>query len=300
MEDRFLSGKKVAILGIAANIILLLLKLTAGYASDSQAMIADGFNSLGDVFASTVTLLGSIYAAKPKDAEHVWGHGKAEYIASMIIGFSMIVMAVYTAVGSVESLAAGEKLEFSWWLVAIAAATIVTKLSFYCYCIGKSRQYNSVLIKANAQDHRNDVFVTSGTLAAIFLSFAGWYFMDGAIGIAISVWIVYSGVMIILESARVLMDAGMDRDTLEQYRKEVLQIEGIDHVDSLNTKPVGAKAILVVKISVDRDMTVIKSHEIGKKVEDELLACHPELDDVIVHINPDLPHDLEKMEFRKK
>ena len=75
MEDRFLSGKKVAILGIATNIILLLLKLTAGYASDSQAMIADGFNSLGDVFASTVTLLGSIYAAKPKDAEHVWGHG---------------------------------------------------------------------------------------------------------------------------------------------------------------------------------------------------------------------------------
>ena len=78
MEDRFSSGKRVAVLGIALNIVLLLLKLTAGYAAGSQAMIADGFNSMGDVFASTVTLLGSIYAAKPKDADHAWGHGKAE------------------------------------------------------------------------------------------------------------------------------------------------------------------------------------------------------------------------------
>ncbi|MBC5647007.1 cation diffusion facilitator family transporter [Christensenella tenuis] len=291
MEDRFSSGKKVAILGIAVNIVLLLLKLTAGYSSGSQAMIADGFNSMGDVFASTVTLLGSIYAAKPKDADHAWGHGKAEYIASMIIGFSMVVMAIYTITGSVDSLSSGAELEFSWWLVGVAGTTIISKFILYCYCIKKSKKFNSVLIKANAQDHRNDVFVTSGTLAAIFLSMAGLYFMDGLIGLAISAWIIYSGVIIVLESARVLMDAGVGEKTLEEYKKRVMEIDGIDHIDSLNTKPVGAKSILVVKISVDRDMTVIKSHEIGKKIEEELLASYPELDDVIVHVNPDLPHE---------
>jgi len=291
MEDRFSSGKKVAMLGIAVNIVLLLLKLTVGYAARSQAMIADGFNSMGDVFASTVTLLGSLYAAKPKDADHAWGHGKAEYIASLIIGFSMIVMAIYTLSGSVGSLAQGDSLEFSWWLVGVAAVTIAAKATLYVYCIKKSRKYKSILIKANAQDHRNDVFVTSGTLAAIFLSLLGWHWMDGVIGIVISCWIVYSGIMIILESGRVLMDAGVDEETLNQYRQEVREIEGIDHIDSLSTKPVGAKSILVVKISVDRDMTVIKSHEIAKKIELELLGSHPELDDVIVHINPDLPHE---------
>ncbi|WP_172807733.1 cation diffusion facilitator family transporter [Christensenella intestinihominis] len=290
LEDRFLSGKRVAMLGIAVNIVLLLLKLTAGYAAGSQAMIADGFNSMGDVFASTVTLLGSVYAAKPKDADHAWGHGKAEYIASMIIGFSMVAMAIYTVSGSIGSLAAGEQLEFSWWLIGVAGATIFAKFILYCYCIRKSRKYGSVLIKANAQDHRNDVFVTSGTLIAIFLSLAGWHFMDGIIGIAISAWIIYSGIMIVMESARVLMDAGVDEETLGEYREEVLQIEGVDHVDSLSTKPVGAKSILIVKISVDRDMTVIRSHEIGKKIEEELLGLHPELADIIVHINPDLPH----------
>ncbi|MEG0381745.1 MAG: cation diffusion facilitator family transporter [Christensenella sp.] len=289
-ENRFSAGKKVAMLGIAVNIILLLLKLTTGYTAGSQAMIADGFNSMGDVFASTVTLLGSLYAAKPKDEGHVWGHGKAEYIASLIIGFSMIVMALYTITGSIESLTQGAELEFSWWLVGAAVTTIVSKALLYKYCIKKSRKYNSVLIKANAQDHRNDVFVTSGTLAAIFLTLIGWRWMDGVIGIVISCWIVYSGVMIIVESARVLMDAGVDAGTLDEYKKDILKIDGVDHIDSLNTKPVGVKSILVVKISVDKNMTVIKSHEIAKKIEIELLGAYSELDDVIVHINPDLPH----------
>lgn len=294
MEDRFSSGKKVALLGIGVNIILLLIKLWAGYVSSSQAMIADGFNSMGDVFASTVTLFGSLYAAKPKDADHAWGHGKAEYIASLIIGFSMVVMAVYTASGSVESLAKNEILDFSWWLVGVAVVTIFAKACLYAYCIRKSRQYNSILIKANAQDHRNDVFVTSGTLAAIFLSVIGWHFMDGVIGIAISAWIVYSGISIVMDSARVLMDQTAGSATIEEYKKEIMEIDGIAHVDSVNTKPVGAKSILIVKVSVDRDMTVIKSHEIAKKIELELLRFHTDVDDVIVHINPDLPHEAER------
>ncbi|BDF58239.1 putative transporter YdfM [Christensenellaceae bacterium] len=290
MEDRFSAGKKVAALGIAINILLLIFKLTAGYAAGSQAMIADGFNSLGDVFASTVTLLGSLYAAKPKDADHVWGHGKAEYIASMIIGFSMIVMAIYTISGSVDSLMTRASLEFSWWLVGVAAVTIGAKACLYVFCIKKSKQYQSVLIKANAQDHRNDVFVTSGTLAAIFLSVGGLHWVDGVIGIAISCWIIYSGFVIVRESAGVLMDTGSDAGTLNEYKEEILQIEGIDHIDSVSTKPVGAKIILIVKISVDKDMTVIASHKIAKAIELEMLKNRPEIDDVIVHINPDLPH----------
>lgn len=290
MEDRFSAGKKVATLGIAVNILLLIFKLTTGYAAGSQAMIADGFNSLGDVFASAVTLFGSLYAAKPKDEDHVWGHGKAEYIASMIIGFSMMAMAIYTISGSVASLADQSALEFSWWLVVVAVVTISAKAGLFAFCIKKSKEYKSVLIKANAQDHRNDVFVTSGTLAAIFLSVIGFHWVDGVIGIAISCWIIYSGFMIIKESAGVLMDTGSDARTLEEYKDEILKIDGVDHIDSVSTKPVGAKIILIAKISVDKDMTVIESHKIAKAIELEMMRDRPEIDDVIVHINPDLPH----------
>ena len=290
MEDRFSAGKKVAALGIAVNILLLIFKLAAGYAAGSQAMIADGFNSLGDVFASAVTMFGSLYAAKPKDADHVWGHGKAEYIASMIIGFSMIAMAIYTISGSADSLIQQSALEFSWWLVGVAAVTIGAKACLYVFCNKKSRQYKSVLIKANAQDHRNDVFVTSGTLLAIFLSLLGLHWVDGVIGIAISCWIIYSGLLIIKDSAGVLMDTGSDAKTLEEYKDEILKIGGIDHIDSVSTKPVGAKIILIVKVSVDKNMTVIESHKIAKAIELEMMRDRPEIDDVIVHINPDLTH----------
>ncbi len=290
MEDRFSAGKKVAAIGIAMNIMLLAFKLFVGYAGQSQAMIADGFNSMGDVFASTVTLAGSVYAAKPRDEDHAWGHGKAEYIASMMIGFSMIAMAVYTITGSVTALAAKQAPDFSWWLIGAAVTTICVKGSLYVYCIRKSRKYDSLLIRANAQDHRNDVFVTSGTMAAIFLSAVGFYWVDGAVGIAISVWIVYTGFHIIKDAAKVLMDTGAATDALDEYRKEIMEVDGVDHIDSVVAKPVGAQYILIVKISVNQDMRVLESHQIAKRVENHIMETRPEIDDVIVHINPDLPH----------
>ncbi|MDL2237569.1 cation diffusion facilitator family transporter [Christensenellaceae bacterium OttesenSCG-928-K19] len=290
-EDRFQAAKKVAMLGIAINILLLAFKLVVGYSAGSQAMIADGFNSMGDVFASVVTLLGSAYAAKPSDEDHVWGHGKAEYIASMIIGFSMIAMAVYTALGAAGALAAQERLEFSGWLVAAAIITIAAKLILFVYCRRKGEKFDSLLIHANAQDHRNDIFVTAGTLAAILLSLAGVFWVDGAVGIVISVWIAYNGFRIVKDASNVLMDSNADKDVLEEYKNEILRVDGVDHIDSVVAKPVGAKYILIVKISVNRDLKVLQSHGIAKMVENELLQNRMEIEDVIVHINPDLPHE---------
>ncbi|MEG1393885.1 MAG: cation diffusion facilitator family transporter [Christensenellaceae bacterium] len=290
MDNRFAAGKKVAMVGIAVNVVLLICKLFTGYASQSQAMIADGFNSMGDVFASLVTLFGSIYAAKPKDADHAFGHGKAEYIASLIIGFSMIVMSIYTISGSVTSLAENKTLEFSWSLTIVAVITIIAKALLFRFCIKMSKKHNSVLIKANAFDHRNDVFVTTGTLIAIFLSVAGFAWVDGAIGIIISVWIAYTGLMIIIESVKVLMDTGIEPKLLDECKNEILNIDGVDHIDSILAKPVGVKYILIVKISVDKNMTVIDSHKIAKDIETEILNKQEEIDDIFVHINPDLPH----------
>jgi cation diffusion facilitator family transporter len=170
LEERFRAGKKVASLGIVANLMLLAAKLSVGYISGSQAMIADGYNSVGDVFASAATFAGSSYAAKPRDADHVWGHGKAEYIASMVIGFAMMAMAVYTISGSINSLLVSAVPVFSAWHAGTAMLTLCVKACLYVYTININRKFNSILISANAQDHRNDMFVASGTLAAVLLS----------------------------------------------------------------------------------------------------------------------------------
>lgn len=291
MADRYATGKKVAYIGIAINLGLLIMKLIAGGISHSQAMIADGFNSVGDVFASMITLFGSVYASKPKDADHVWGHGKAEYIASMIIGFSMVAMAIFTIVNSIEALLAGMTLTFSWGLILVAIATIICKFIAFLYTMRQSKEYNSLLMKANAQDHRNDIFITSGTLIAIICSLFGIGWLDGLVGIVISAWIIYSGFTIIRDSSGVLMDKNAGTDLLDNCVQAIAEIEGIDHVDSVNAKPVGAKFLLVVKVSVNREMNVLRSHEIAGEIKQMLLNNHTDVEDVLVHINPDIPHE---------
>ncbi len=286
MDKRYTAGKQVAMLGIFINIVLLAIKLYTGYSANSQAMIADGFNSLGDVFASVVTLFGSIYAAKPKDEEHIFGHGKAEFIASLIIGLSMVIMAAYTGFNSVNSLLNAQKAEFSFLLVIVAVITICAKGILFVYCIKKSKAYNSILIKANAYDHRNDVFVTTGTLVAIFLGVAGVYWFDGAVGIAISCWIAYVGINIIKDSSDILMDSNAKKEDISKYYEDILSIDGVDHIDSVVAKPIGAKYILIVKVSVDKEMSVITSHKIAKEIENILLTKREEVEDIIVHINP--------------
>lgn len=292
-EDRYAAGRRVALLGIAANIVLLVIKLISGYLGHSQAMIADGFNSIGDVFASVVTLMGSILAAKPKDAEHVFGHGKAEYMASMIIGFSMIAMAVYSALTSASALVEGQEMVFSMLLVAVAIITIVLKGTMFAYCAVKARKTGSLLISANAQDHRNDVIVSAGTLAAILLSRVGAGWADGTVGLIISVWIAWTGLGIIKNASNVLMDANAASKIIDSYKSDVCGIGGIDHIDSIVAKPVGAKYIVIVKVSVDKNMTVGQSHEIAHEIKELLIKKHEDVDDVVVHINPDLPHAAE-------
>ncbi|MGI6153909.1 MAG: cation diffusion facilitator family transporter [Christensenellaceae bacterium] len=292
-SQRYTAGKRIALLGIAANIALLVLKLIAGYTAKSQAMVADGFNSLGDVFASVVTLAGSVYAAKPSDQNHVFGHGKAEYIAAMIIGFSMVAMGIYMVTQSASAIMQGEAPVFSWWLVFVAGLTIGVKLVLFIIAWISAKKHNSMLIRANALDHRNDVFVSAGTLAAVLLSAWGATLADGLLGVVISVWIVYTGISILRDASRPLMDENMPPVEIAGIRGDIEQVPGVDHVDSVVAKPVGAQYILVAKVSVDHHMSVEDSHEIAKQIENRVKQTNPDIEDVLVHINPDFPHEVK-------
>ena len=124
MSDRHGTIKRVALWGICINILLLALKLTVGFAARSQAMIADGFNSAGDVFASFMTYLGNRISSRPEDSKHPYGHGKAEYIFSMIISFSLVLIAYTVFKGALDAILENERAAFSWGLVIVALSTI--------------------------------------------------------------------------------------------------------------------------------------------------------------------------------
>jgi cation diffusion facilitator family transporter len=283
--DRYQLTKKIALLGIAANILLLVLKLAVGFLSRSQAMIADGFNSAGDVFASVMTYTGNKIAGRPRDEDHPYGHGKAEYIFSMIISFSLLLVAYRIFTNSLDSILHQESFLFSWWLVGIAAFTILLKLCLFLYTRKAGQKEDNLLILANSEDHRNDIFVTSSTLLSIFLGGLGIYWLDGIVGIGISLWIAFTGLRIFRSSYYVLMDTNIDK-TLKMDVLEVIQsVEGVDHVDDVSAKPIGVGYIVFVKVSVHGELTVLQGHSIAAQIKEKVKTCK-NVKDVLVHVNP--------------
>lgn len=283
--DRYSATKRVAVLGIGANILLLVLKLVIGIMSKSQAMIADGFNSAGDVFASVMTYLGNRISSLPQDKDHPYGHGKAEYIFSMIISFSLLLVTFQIFKNSLESIINRESFVFSWWLVGVASITIILKAALWRYTLNAGKKWDSLLILANSEDHRNDILVTSSTLLGIILGTRGIYWVDGAVGIGISLWIGYTGIRIFISAYNVLMDTNIDQKYVDSLIRDIESIDGVDHVDSINAKPIGVSFIIIVKVSVSGTLTVEQGHAIAAQIKSKVKG-NKNVGDVVVHVNP--------------
>ncbi len=247
-------------------------------------MIADGLNSAGDVFASLMTYIGNKISSQPFDSEHPYGHGKAEYIFSMIISFSLLLVAFNIGRNAVDSINNRTAFLFTPWLLVVAFFTIATKSLLYMYCSRIGHRYNSLLALANAEDHRNDVFITLFTLMSVITGYYNLFIVDAVVGLLIGVWIAYTGFTIFSSSYYVLMDTTLDPDIKDELVSLLEAIEGIDHVDTITSKPVGLTFLLIVKISVDGSLTIREGHHIGDRVK-SLLMDYDYVDDVIVHLN---------------
>ncbi len=176
--DRYKKTKKAGILGIFGNIFLLIIKAIVGFISGSQSMIADAANSAGDIFASLMTFIGNKIASEPQDETHNFGHGKAEYIFSLFISISMIIVAFKLLYDSIFSLVNNNKFESSIFLIIVCIITIIVKLCLFLYTNSLSKKYPNILLEANKKDHKNDCIVTTFTLTSILLSFFNIYWFD--------------------------------------------------------------------------------------------------------------------------
>ncbi len=283
--ERHQVTQRVALLGIIFNILLLFAKLFIGFISRSQAMIADGFNSAGDVFSSLMTYIGNRIASQPEDQNHPYGHGKAEYIFSMIISFSLLLVAISIFRESLLSVLHHEIFIFSWWLIGVAIATIILKLSLFIYTNKVGKIHTSLLILANAEDHRNDVFVTAATLLGIILGRYGFYWVDGIVGIGISIWIAYTGFRIFMDAFNVLMDTNIDQSFKEDIIGVILSVQGVDHIDDIIAKPVGFQVIIIAKVSANGNLTINEGHSIAAQIRKKLRG-YKHISDVVVHVNP--------------
>lgn len=283
---KFKEIKKASLLGIFGNLFLLLIKGIVGFISGSQAMIADAFNSAADILSSIMTFFGQRIASKPKDDDHNLGHGKAEYIYSMLISIIMIIMVFKVLKDSIVNLFTLEKATFTHWLIVVCIMTIIIKLGLFLYTNRLYKKNKSLLLKANRNDHRNDCILTSLNLIACVLGYYGIYFVDSVAGIFISIWIFIVAYKIFIESYDVLMDKSIDDETKDKVYKVISAHKEIKKINHFNSTPVGYMYQISFTIFVDGNLSTFDSHEIANNLEKEIDKNFPEIYLTVIHVNP--------------
>ena len=282
---RFKATKIASFLGIFFNLFLFIIKFIAAFITSSQAMIADAINSLGDIFSSLMTLIGNKIASIPRDDDHNLGHGKAEYIYSLLISIVIIIVALTLFKDSFESIFNRSNYTFSYMLIIVCIITIVVKISLFIYTNKLSKSLNSLLLKANSKDHLYDAIITIINLISIFLTNIGIYFVDGVVGVLIALWILISGIKIFKESYDVLMDKAIDNITKEKVLNVVKKYSEVKKINHFNATPVGYKYQISFTIFVDGNMSTYASHDIANKIEREL-EQFDEIYLTVIHVNP--------------
>lgn len=283
--DRYQSTQKAGILGVLGNIFLLVIKGFIGIISGSQAMISDAVNSATDIVSSFMTFIGNKISNKPEDEDHNFGHGKSEYIFSLLISISMIAISAKLFYDSILSLIYRNVVEFSVYLVLVCIITIFIKLSLFVYTHHLSKKFNNILLDANSKDHRNDCIITTFTLISVVLSKFNIFWFDGLVGMLISLWICYTGFNIFVESYNVLMDTSVDEETKDTILHILNQYKEIKKIENLYSSPCGYKYIITLTIFVDGNMSISESKKLTDALEKDI-CCIDKISNIIIHVHP--------------
>lgn len=284
--NRFEVTRRVGLLGVFGNIFLFIIKIIVGLTTNSQSMIADAINSAGDVFASFMTTIGNKISSVPNDDDHNFGHGKAEYIFSLFISMSIIILSLKIFYDSIKSIIIGSHLNFSFYLIVVGLITILIKLLLFLYARSKYKGSDNILIYSSMIDHRNDCLITMCAMISIIFSCFGIYFVDGIVGIGISIWIIRTGILLFIDSYKVLMDTSIDNDTKNEIIKMISYENDVLGVREFYSIPTGYKYVIVVTIDVSGRISTKKSHQIADNIELKIKKNFEKVEHIIVHVHP--------------
>ena len=278
--------KTASILGIIGNIFLLIIKGIIGFITGSRAMIADAFNSAGDIFSSLMTFIGNKIASKPIDDDHNLGHGKAEYIYSLMISIIMILSSFYIIKDSILTLIYKKTYSFSIWLIVACLITIIIKILLFIYTNKLAKKYHNILIKANSRDHLIDTFITTLNLISCLLAKYNIYYLDSIVGTCVALWIIYTSINIFKESYDVLMDKCISDETKQKVFEIINKYDEIKRINHFNSTPIGYQYQISFTIFVDGNMKTIDSHAIADKLEREITNSFDDIYLTVIHVNP--------------
>jgi cation diffusion facilitator family transporter len=281
-------GRRVTLVGAAANAVLIAIKFIAGVFGQSQALIADAVHSLSDFFTDAIVLVGLWAGRKGPDREHHFGHARIETISSGLVGVSLIGVAVYLGYDSGSNIYDHTEKHPTWLAFGGAVVSIAVKEWLYRYTAKAGRRIKSTVVMANAWHHRSDalssVAVMLGVLAAQLNP--DWHMLDAYAALLVSFMIGVVGLKVLWSAVLEVIDTAPDPVVIDRMIGCIKSIGGVfDHHD-LKVRSSGGMLLMQVHLVVDGQLSVEEGHRIAKDVEGCLLSSIENLSEVIVHIDP--------------
>ncbi len=288
MSDRLQRSLRATFIGMAANAVLSAVKLAAGIAGHSHALVADAVESFADVFSSLIVWRGVVVAATPADEDHPYGHGKAEPIAAAIVSAMLLFAAAWIVVKAFGEVAQPHPSPAPFTLAVLVGVVVVKEILFrFVRRVG--RAVDNIAVRADARHHRSDAvtsFAAGIGISVALLGGPGYEAADDWAAIAAACVIAWNGWRLLRPALNELMDTAPDRQTLDEIRRLAETIPGVARVEKCFVRKMGYQFYVDMHVEVDPQMTVLRSHEIAHAVKDKIRDTMPSVNDVLVHIEP--------------
>lgn len=272
-------------LGIINNLILFFVKLIIGLVINSIAVISDAFNNLSDMGTSIVTIFGAKLSNRPPDREHPYGHGRFEYIASLVVSFIIFAVGLQLLRSSFNKVINPQEVMFSWTSIIILLASISIKLWMFSYNKYIGKQIDSSINRAIAYDSLNDVLSTSAVVVGTIIGNYVIFPIDGFLGIVISIIIIYSAFTIAKDSVHLILGPAPDPKTIEDINFIVLAGNGIKGTHDLIVHDYGPGRISAsIHAEVSDNVNIVEIHNEIDKIEKEIKSKLGI--SIVIHMDP--------------
>ena len=290
-------GKLSGAVGIICNCLLAAGKLIVGHMTSSMSITADGLNNLSDGASSIVTLLGFKLAEKPADRKHPYGHARIEYIAGLTVAVMILFIGLELGKSSVEKLIDPEPIEFSFTAVWVLCASILVKLFMMLFNLKMGRRINSNALLATAADSRNDVISTGAVLlsAVLAASIVEHFYdvrIDGVMGIAVSLFILYSGIKLAGETMSPLLGEGANPELQKQITDYINGCPMVLGCHDLMVHDYGpGRRYASIHVEIDKNEDPMACHARIDRMERECLKNYGT--HLVIHYDPVVTDDPE-------
>lgn len=289
MENDFeKTAIRVSLVSVVWNLVLSVLKLSAGIIARSGAMVSDAVHSASDVFSSVVVIAGVKMAGKESDKEHPFGHERLECVAAIVLSTVLAVTGLGIGYTAVMKLVRGEYVTAVPGMLAFVAAvvSIGVKEAMFWYTRYYAKKIDSGALMADAWHHRSDSLSSIGALIGIGGAIIGYPVMEPAASIVICGFIEKAAFDIFKDAIDKMVDKSCDEQMELELRECAMGISGVLQVDLLRTRMFGNKIYVEMEIGADKNLSLGESHAIAEQVHDAIEAGWPKIKHILIHMNP--------------